>query len=302
MKYNSSATYKGMACMVAGVSLLATGDAITKWLVTDFHVGEIIFYRSFFAFLPLIPLIIFNGGFSSLKLQQPTGIWSRGILALVTSVFVALSFINLPLAEASALIFTSPIFLTALSPWLLSEKVGWFRWSAVILGFVGVVVMIQPGTANFTIWAFIPLTAALCSASRDVLTRRLGIVDSATTVMFYTTVVALIGGTLSMPWSGELPTPVQWGLLATSGIFVTLAHLLIVMALQLTEGPTVAPLKYVSLVWSTIIGYLVWGDIPGAWNIIGALMVVTAGLFIMFRETQARDDNEGRLEEPKPTQ
>ena len=105
-----------------------------------------------------------------------------------------------------------------------------------------------------------------------------------------------------MPWPGELPTPVQWGLLATSGIFVTLAHLLIVIALQLAEGPTVAPLKYVSLVWSTIIGYLVWGDIPGVWNIIGALMVVTAGLFIMFRETQARDDNDRRLEEPKPTQ
>lgn len=286
MTVSSSDTIKGMACMVGGILLLATADAFTKWLIADFHAGEIIFYRGFFAFLPLIPLIIHNGGWSSLKLQQPKGVWWRGVIALVTSVFVAVSFINLPLAEAAALIFTSPIFLTALSPWFLGEKVGWQRWSAVLFGFAGVVVMIQPGTAAFTIWALVPLIAALCSASRDVLTRRLGVVDSATTVMFYTSVVALIGGTLTMPWAGDPPTITQWGLLAASGIFVTVAHLLIVMALQLAEGATVAPLKYVSLVWSAILGYLVWGDVPGVWKVVGALMVVAAGLFILYRETK----------------
>lgn len=286
MTTNSSDTLKGMACMVGGVLLLATADAFTKWLIADFHAGEIIFYRGFFAFLPLVPLIIRNGGWLSLKLRQPNGVWWRGVIALVTSVFVAVSFINLPLAEAAALIFTSPIFLTALSPWFLGEKVGWQRWSAVLFGFAGVVVMIQPGAAGFTIWALVPLMAALCSASRDVLTRRLGVVDSAATVMFYTSVVAFIGGALSMPWAEEPPTLTQWGLLAASGVFVTVAHLLIVMALHLAEGATVAPLKYVSLVWSAVLGYLVWGDVPGPWKVAGALMVVAAGLFILYREAQ----------------
>ena len=283
---NTTDTYKGMACMVVGILLLATADAFTKILIVDFHAGEIIFYRGFFAFLPLLPLIVRNGGVGSLRLHQPRGVWWRGVIALVTSVFVALSFINLPLAEAAALIFTSPIFLTALSPWLLGEKVGWQRWSAVLFGFAGVVVMIQPSSRAFTIWAFVPLIAALCSASRDILTRRLGIVDSATTVMFYTSVVALIGGAISMPWSGPAPNAEQWALLVLSGIFVTLAHLLIVMALQLAEGPTVAPLKYVSLVWSAILGYLIWGDVPGVWKVLGAMMVVAAGLFILYRETR----------------
>ncbi len=283
---NTTDTYKGMACMVVGILMLATADAVTKLLIVDFHAGEIIFYRGFFAFLPLLPLVVWNGGIRSLKLQQPKGVWWRGVIALVTSVFVALSFINLPLAEASALIFTSPIFLTALSPWLLGEKVGWQRWSAVLFGFAGVVVMIQPGSSAFTIWAFVPLIAALCSASRDILTRRLGIVDSATTVMFYTSVVALIGGATTMPWSGPAPNAEHWALFVLSGIFVTLAHLLIVMALQLAEGPTVAPLKYVSLVWSAILGYLIWGDVPGVWKVLGAMMVVAAGLFILYRETR----------------
>ena len=281
-------TYKGMACMVVGVLMLASADAVTKLLIVDFHAGEIIFYRGVFAFLPLVPLIVWNGGLRSLRLQQPRGVWWRGVIALFTSVFVALSFINLPLAEASALIFTSPIFLTALSPWLLGEKVGWQRWSAVLFGFAGVVVMIEPGSSAFTIWAFVPLIAALCSASRDIVTRRLGIVDSATTVMFYTSIVALIGGAISMPWSGPAPNAEQWALFVLSGIFVSLAHLLIVMALQLAEGPTVAPLKYLSLVWSVILGYLIWGDVPGTWKVLGAMMVVAAGLFILYRETQSQ--------------
>ena len=286
MTTTRSDTLKGMACMVFGILLLATADASTKWLIVDFHVGEIIFYRSIFGFLPLILLIMKNGGLASLKLEKAKGVWWRGLVALATSVFVAISYINLPLAEAAALIFSSPIFLTALSPWLLGEKVGWQRWGAVLFGFGGVLVMIQPGTAGFVIWAFVPLVAAFFSASRDVLTRRLGVLDSATTVMFYTTVVALIGGAFTMPWAGEVPSLLHWALLIASGIFVTLAHLLIIKALQLAEGPTVAPLKYVSLVWATILGYLIWGDVPGLWKVVGALMVVAAGLFILYRETK----------------
>ena len=91
-----------------------------------------------------------------------------------------------------------------------------------------------------------------------------------------------------MPWSGPAPNAEQWALFVLSGIFVSLAHLLIVMALQLAEGPTVAPLKYLSLVWSVILGYLIWGDVPGTWKVLGAMMVVAAGLFIIYRETQSQ--------------
>ncbi|MEK9725226.1 MAG: DMT family transporter [Rhodospirillaceae bacterium] len=285
MSAHSANTLKGMACMVAGVILLASQDAITKWLVVDFEVWEIVFYRGIFAFLPLIPLIAMTGGTQQLRLKQPQGVWWRGVVALATTVLVAVAFIDLPLAVASALIFTSPIFLTALSPWLLRERVGWQRWTAVGVGFAGVLVMIQPGTAGYTAWVFFPLAAAFCSASRDILTRRLGVVDSAIAVIFYTNVVALAASALTIPFFGDLPTPTQWGWFVLGGVFATFAHLLIIFALRFAEGSAVSPLKYVSLVWSAILGYVVWGDVPPLHKLLGAALVVGAGLFILYRET-----------------
>lgn len=274
--------------MTAGALLLATNDAITKWLIVDFHAGEIMFYRGLWAFPALGALVYFTGGFKTLRLNRPKAVWTRGLVAFVVSVLVTLSFVNLPLAEAAALIFMSPIFLTALAPLLLKEQVGFWRWTAVLLGFGGAMIMIQPGTESFNAWVFFPLAAAACSAGRDVMTRRMGTHDTATAVMFYTSVVALIGGAMTLPFGTELPTPTQWGWFALAGTFVSLAHLLIVKSLQLAAGAVVSPLKYLSLVWSAVVGYLVWGDVPGTMKVFGAAMVVGAGLLIVFRETRRR--------------
>ena len=274
--------------MTFGALLLATNDAITKWLVVDFHPGEIMFYRGIWAFPALAVLVYYTGGIKTLRLNRPKAVWARSGVAFVVSVLVTISFINLPLAEAAALIFMSPIFLTAMSPWLLKEYVGLWRWAAVLLGFAGAMVMIQPGTENFNAWVFFPLAAASISACRDVMTRRMGTHDTATAVMFYTSVVALIGGAVTLPFGTHLPTLTQWGWFAIAGTFVCLAHLLIVKALQLAAGAVVSPLKYLSLVWSAAVGYMVWGDVPGTAKIIGALMVVASGLLILYRETRRR--------------
>ena len=276
--------------MASGAMLLASQDAITKWLIVDFNAGEIMFYRGLWAFPVLGVMIYLNGGLSILRLQNARGVWWRGVIAFVTTVLVTISFISLPLAEAAALIFMSPIFLTAFAPLLLNEHVGLFRWAAVILGFLGALVMIQPGTASFNAWVVFPLAAAMCSAYRDVLTRLLGARDSATTVMFYTSVVVLIGGAVTMPFSTQWPTFEQWVLFAIGGTFVSLAHWLIVVSLHLAAGAVVSPLKYLSLVWSAMVGYWVWDDVPSTLKIIGAVMVVGAGLLILYRETRRKTE------------
>ncbi|MBT6094753.1 MAG: DMT family transporter [Rhodospirillaceae bacterium] len=283
-----STTLLGMLCMASGAMLLATNDAITKWLIVEFHVGEIMFFRGLWAFPVLGVLVYFNGGVSTLRLNRPKAVWGRAVVALLVSVLVTFSFINLPLAEAAALIFMSPIFLTAFAPLLLREHVGIWRWAAVLLGFVGVLMMIQPGTETFNAWVFFPLAAAACSATRDIITRKMGTHDSATAVMVYTSIVALIGGAVTLPFGAHWPTLTQWGWFALAGTFVSLAHLLIVKALQLAAGAVVSPLKYLSLVWSAVIGYLVWGDMPGALKVAGAALVVVAGLLILYRETRRR--------------
>jgi len=289
---NRSATLWGMAAMTGGALLLATNDAITKWLVVDFHAGEIMFYRGIWAFPVLAYFVWRNGGLSTLRLNQPRAVWGRGVVAFAVSILVTLSFINLPLAEAAALIFMSPVFLTALAPLFLKEQVGFWRWAAVLLGFAGAVVMIQPGTDAFNAWVVFPLMAATVSALRDIVTRRMGTSDSAATVMFYTSIVAVIGGAISLPFGDDFgtnwPTLEQWGLFALAGFFVTMAHFLIVVSLQLAAGAVVSPFKYLSLVWSAALGFMVWGDLPGAVKVLGAVMVVASGLLIVYRETRGR--------------
>ena len=275
-----------MLCMIAGTFLLTTQDAITKWLTTDFHAGEILFYRGIWMFPVLAILIHLNGGARILRLKQPKGVLFRSLAALGASLFVTISLINLPLAETMALVFSAPLLLTAASPFLLREPVGWHRWAAVLVGFLGVLIMIQPGAEGFKGWVIFAILAAVCSASRDLITRRLGTADSAVTVMFYTSVVALLAGAVTLPFGTHMPTMQQWGWFILGGILVTFAHLFVIMAFQLAAGAIVAPLKYLSLIWSAVIGYLIWGDVPGPMKFAGAILVVSAGLFILYRETR----------------
>ncbi len=277
-----------MLCMVAGTLLLTSQDGITKWLTADFHAGEILFYRGIWMFPVLAILIHRNGGMKTLRLKQPSGVILRGMAALTASVFVTVSLMRLPLAETMALVFIAPLLLTASSPFLLREEVGWQRWMAVLVGFAGVLLIIQPGPDGFNSWVIFALLAALGSASRDIITRRLGTHDSAATVMFYTSIISLIAGAVTLPFGTHWPDPGQWGLFILGGIMVTFAHLLIVMSLQMAAAAVVSPLKYLSLVWSALIGFMVWGDIPGPMKMTGAALVVLAGLFIFYRETRAQ--------------
>jgi drug/metabolite transporter (DMT)-like permease len=283
-----STTGKGMLCMIAGTMLLTTQDAITKWLTADFHAGEILFYRGIWMFPTLAVLIHFNGGVETLRLNQTAGVMWRSLAALMASVFVTVALIRLPLAETMALVFTAPLILTALSPLLLKERVGWQRWAAVLVGFIGMLAMVQPGVDDFNAWVIFALLAACGSASRDIITRRLGTRDTATAVMFYTSVVALIAGAVTLPFGTHWPDLHQWGWFILGGTLVTFAHLLIVMAFQMAAGTVVSPLKYLSLIWSAAIGYIVWGDVPGPLKFAGAALVVGAGLFILYRETKSR--------------
>ena len=285
---SETTTVKGMLCMVAGTLLLTSQDGITKWLTADFHAGEILFYRGIWMFPVLAILIHRNGGMKTLRLKQPSGVILRGMAALTASVFVTVSLMRLPLAETMALVFIAPLLLTASSPFLLREEVGWQRWMAVLVGFAGVLLIIQPGPDGFNSWVIFALLAALGSASRDIITRRLGTHDSAATVMFYTSIIALIAGAVTLPFGTHWPDPGQWGLFILGGIMVTFAHLLIVMSLQMAAAAVVSPLKYLSLVWSALIGFMVWGDIPGPMKMTGAALVVLAGLFIFYRETKAQ--------------
>jgi len=280
---------RGILCMIAGVFVLTTQDAISKWLTASYHPGEITFYRGLFSFIPIAVLASRTGGWAALKANRLGANILRGLFALVTSALIVWAFSMLPLAEALAIVFASPLILAALSGPLLGEPVGWRRWACVAVGFVGVILLTRPSTAGVEWVVLIPLGGALFSALRDITTRRLGGIDSATTIIFYTQLVAVVATapTLLIAFNGW-PDLGDWALLAVSGILIGIAHSFIIQAFLLAEAAVVAPLRYLALVYAAVLGAILWGDLPDAWAIGGSVLIAASGLYTLHRETTAR--------------
>jgi drug/metabolite transporter (DMT)-like permease len=286
----SLAPMKGIACMIVAGLALTLNDGALKWLAGDYPVGQIMFYRGLFVFLPVIFLTWRAGGLPSLRMVSPLAHLLRaGLVVAGTFLFITgLRF--LPLADAIAITFAGPLFLTALAGPLLGEIIGWRRWLAVAVGFVGVLIILQP-TGNVVQWAaLLPLAASLTGALRDILTRRMTYGESSVAVLFTTTLaVTLAGGaTFVGGWvalSGE-----DLLLMAISGLLVGTAHFLMIEALRLGEAALVVPFKYVSVIWALLIGFFVWASLPSLGTLLGAAIIVSSGLYILRRQGRAPRD------------
>lgn len=278
----------GIAAMVVGLLFLTIQDALTKWLVETLHTGEIMAWRGLFA-LPLVLLLVRleRDRWESLRSRAPRQCALRAVLAFFTAVLVVLSYKVMPLADAMAIIFVSPLLVTALSGVLLREPVGWRRWLAAGAGFAGALMIAGPGFDTIGIWALTPIAAALASALTDISTRRLGKIDTGPSILFWTLAVAAVGGFASLPVLGmSAPNPTEWALLAATAVLLLLAYRLNIAAYTLASGAIVAPLRYLAVVWGGVIGYLVWGHVPDARAVAGAVIVVAAGLYVWRREVR----------------
>lgn len=279
-------TPKGILCIVTGVMLLTTQDAINKVLVEEFHPGEIMFWRGLVSFIPVAVFIWLDGGVATLKSRRPKTNILRATLALCTAVLIISSLRWMPLAEALAVLFASPLILTALSGPLLGETVGWRRWSAVAAGFAGVVLLTRPSIDGIDLIVLLPLGAAVCSALRDIVTRSLGAHDSSTAILFYTQLVAVIAAAPSLSFGRGLPEPQHWGLFVAAGLLVGVAHYLMIRAFHYAEASLIAPFRYLTLVWAVVLGFVLFGDVPDLWVIGGIGLIAGSGLYTLHRETR----------------
>jgi len=282
----SDAPLKGIACMVFGTVLLTSNDAITKWLLTSLHPGDVMAWRGLLS-LPFVLLILQleGGSLSSLRSKAPKRNFLRAVLALVTSAFVILSFQALPLADALAVIFVSPVMTTALSALVLKENVGWRRWLATMAGFVGAMIIVGPSFEEVG-WAVLaPLAAAFFAALRDISTRSLSRIDNGPSILFWSMFVGMVGGFMSLPIMGASPVSNEgWLLFVGASAMLATSNRLIIAAFKFASGAIVAPLKYLALIWAAALGYLIWGDIPSLQTALGAVIVAMAGLYIWRRE------------------
>ena len=289
MPSGSISPAKGIACVIGGGALLTLNDGVMKWLTGGYPTGEILFVRGLFAFVPIMFLSWRAGGLRALRIYNFKAQSARAV-CLVASAFLYVSALfYLPLADVVAVTFMIPIIITALAPPILGEHVGWRRWTAVIIGFVGVIIMVQPTGEALQIAIMLPLGSATASAIRDVITRRISASESSIATLAFTTAAVTLAGLVTLPFGWIMPTWQDLGLMAVGDIMFGGAHYFYIEAFRLAEAVLVAPFRYFNMVWAVIFGFVVWGDLPDSWVIGGSVLIIGSGLYLMRRESQRRN-------------
>jgi drug/metabolite transporter (DMT)-like permease len=279
---------KGISCMLVSGLVITLNDAVMKSMTADYPIGEILFIRGFFVIIPIALLAWHFGGVSQLRVLNVRNQAIRAALTVLSTVLYITSLRYLHLADALAISFTGPLFLTALAAPVLGEKVGWRRWAAVGIGFAGVLVMTRPGGEAWHWAALLPFIAALSGACRDLLTRRMSITETSVSMAGVSAFAVAVCGLLTLPLGWRLPDPADVGMLAGAAMLLGLGQFLLIEAFRLGEAVVVAPFKYTNLLWGVIIGFVIWSHLPDRWTTLGAILVIASGLYIFHRETVAR--------------
>ena len=275
---------------ILGAALLFAGAAAcVKALDGAVPLAQLVLFRSLFAFPVLLPLLRHAGGWSALRTSNPMGHAWRTLFGLIGMAGAFYGYTTMPLATVTALGFTMPLFLTLLAVPLLGERVGWRRGSAVLVGFMGVLLMVRPAGADAV--AFIPslivLAAALAWALAMITIRRMGESgESGVAIVLWfalgSSVVALLASLPGWVW----PSAWQWPLLLGIGLVSALAQLLMTEAYRSGETTLVAPFEYSGIIWTTLLGALIWAEAPDGWDAAGIAILVASGLYIWWREVQ----------------
>jgi drug/metabolite transporter (DMT)-like permease len=285
----SSAPLKGIACMVAGGAFLTANDAVLKMLTGGYPVGQLMFLRGMFVMLPITYFVWRAGGLNALVIHSFRAHAMRAAVMIAGTYLFVSGLKYLPLADAISIAFAGPLFVTALAPVMLGERVGWRRWMAVLAGFVGILIIFRPGGSVFQWAALFPLAASCTGAMRDILTRKFSATETSEALLFYSTVGVALGGLLSLPVVDWQPVSGRdWGFLVLNGLLIGGAHYLMIETFRYAEAALASPFKYTTVIWATLLGYLMFGDVPEATTFIGGGVVVASGIFILHRERQQR--------------
>ena len=278
----------GIALRVAAMFCMAGLAALVKWCSgRGVPVLEIIFFRNAFAFVPVLLYVWRTSGFGVLKTRRPLGHLTRSAVGL-TGMVCGFSAVGLlPLTQSTALSFSAPLFMTALSALVLREPVGPHRWAAVAVGFVGVLIMVHPDPSHFaSLGTLLALGGALATGGATTAIREIGRTEPGPTIVFYFTLAGMVLGLASLPFGWVIPDAATLGLLVAGGLIGGVGQLLLTEALRRAPVAMVAPFDYTQLVWASALGFLVWGETPKLLTLAGALVVAGSGIYILFRETR----------------
>lgn len=277
----------GIMLMCAGVACLSVNDAIAKTLTSGYSPLQILFLRNVIA-LPVALLIALRmGGAEALRSYRPAAHILRGALWIGATVLFFTSFMSLGLAEATALIFVAPLFITAISAAFLSEHVGLRRWLAVLAGFIGVLIVIRPDTATFQPASLLPVATAFIYALLMLSARWVDNRESVWTLLLYLTGAGAVLSAVIVPFVWKPVRVEDLWLFAAIAVFGTAGMTMMTQAFRLAPAAIVAPLDYTALIWAAAWGWLVWNEVPDTPTFLGAAIIVSSGVFTILRGCKA---------------
>jgi drug/metabolite transporter (DMT)-like permease len=248
-------------------------------------VHELVFTNALFSLVPVGLVSLRRGGIARLRTRRLQLHVLRGLCGLAGGLLAFYAYSQLPLADAYSIIFATPLLITALSVPILGEQVGWRRWSAVGIGFLGVLIMLQPGAAPIGPGSIAALAAACCSAFSILLVRKLSTTESTAAIALYSNLTVVVAMGALLPFGMTVPNLPDFLLMAASGLVGGTALLVLIAAYRRAPAALVAPFQYSQMVWAIAIGFLIWRDVPDPAKLLGAAIVAASGLFILYRET-----------------
>jgi len=287
---------KAIGFKLVSALLFAAMSALVRQLGNVAPVGQMVFFRSAFAILPVVVIYALRGELASaIYTRRPLGQLGRGLLS-VFGMFTNFSALTrLPLADATAISFASPLFTVALAAVILKERVRIYRWSAVLIGFVGVIVMLIPhfdigryaaagAAATATVGSVFALVSAVSNAGTVIQTRRLVQSETTPSIVFYFSLICAIAGALTLPFAWHSPTGGEYIALIALGVLGGTAHIFLTESYRYAAASVVAPFDYTSMLWALLLGYWMFGELPSALVYLGGIIVASAGLFVIWRE------------------
>ena len=283
------ASLRGVLWMLLGMSCIGVLDGAAKYLGVRLNGLEVAWGYFLATFACVVAYALATGAPAS-RLVRSRRPWLQAgraacLVASLSCLFVSLTY--LPLAEATAINFTGPLFIVALSGPLLGERIDPGRWLAVAVGMCGALIVVRPGAEVFHWASLLPLAGAFFFALLNIITRLLRSADATLTTLVHTFGIGSALMCLALPFVWVAPTPAEWVVFAGSGMLGFAAHYSIVRSLEIADASTVAPLNYVRLVWAIGIGFVVFGDVPGAATLAGGAIIVASGLYVVCREARA---------------
>ncbi|MEM7223384.1 MAG: DMT family transporter [Pseudomonadota bacterium] len=281
---------RGIALVLAGTGLITLNDAAIKAVVLEHPLGQAVFLRGLFVLLPIAFLVMRAGGWKAMAVRSASGqALSAGLLVGALFLFV-FSLSRLPLSICVIIIYTNPLFVTALAPLIVGERVGWRRWGAVLLGFLGTVLILWPDQSGFSWLLLVPLAASLLTALRDLVTRRLVVGETSVSILAYSSLAVTLCALPVAAFDWEPLGLDDFALLAGAGLAFTFGLFCLTDSLRYADASLISPFKYSGVVLAAVLGYLIWSEVPDLADLAGAGLIMASGLFILHRERRMAPD------------